>query len=112
MSARMAPGEAFAHGQAALGPVHALRPPAGRAVGVTIAVPPAGYAVDYTRIRLGEREAGFRATEAALQGWEQFVDSTVPTLISLLDTLEDGQDVTAPRGCREPGGPPLACWRQ
>jgi uncharacterized protein (UPF0548 family) len=42
------------------------------AVGATAAVPPAGYVVDHTRIRLGEGEATFRAGRAALGRWDQF----------------------------------------
>ena len=42
------------------------------AVGATAAVPPAGYVVDHTRIKLGEGEAVFRAARAALRRWEQF----------------------------------------
>jgi len=40
------------------------------AVGTT--VPPAGYAVDHTRIELGEGKAVFQAAKAALQRWRQF----------------------------------------
>src|SRR2546423_3951019 len=35
-------------------------------------MPPPGYAVDHTRIRLGEGEAVFSAAKAALGRWEQF----------------------------------------
>jgi uncharacterized protein (UPF0548 family) len=42
------------------------------AVGATAASPPAGYAVDHTRIRLGEGEAVFSAARAALVRWDQF----------------------------------------
>jgi uncharacterized protein (UPF0548 family) len=42
------------------------------AVGATAAAPPPGYAVDHTRVRLGEGEGVFRAATAALQRWEQF----------------------------------------
>jgi len=35
-------------------------------------VPPPGYVVDHTRIRLGEGEAVFRAAKAALRRWEHF----------------------------------------
>src|SRR3954468_11847045 len=42
------------------------------AVGATAAVPPPGYVVDHTRIRLGEGEAVFRAAKAAIQRWEHF----------------------------------------
>src|SRR3954467_5767003 len=41
-------------------------------VGATATVPPAGYVVDHTRIRLGEGEAAFRAARAALMRWDQF----------------------------------------
>jgi uncharacterized protein (UPF0548 family) len=43
-----------------------------RAVGATAAVPPTGYAVDRTRIKLGEGERVFAAARAALERWEQF----------------------------------------
>src|SRR5580704_11554042 len=42
------------------------------AVGATAAAPPAGYAVDHTRIKLGDGEKVFRAAKTALQHWEQF----------------------------------------
>ena len=42
------------------------------AIGATAAVPPAGYIVDHTRIRLGEGEAAFSAAKAALGRWDQF----------------------------------------
>jgi uncharacterized protein (UPF0548 family) len=41
-------------------------------VGATATQPPSGYAVDRTRIRLGEGEAVFAAARAALCRWEQF----------------------------------------
>jgi uncharacterized protein (UPF0548 family) len=42
------------------------------AVGGTAACPPLGYAVDYTRVRLGTGEPVFRAAKDALSRWEQF----------------------------------------
>jgi uncharacterized protein (UPF0548 family) len=42
------------------------------AVGATANDPPAGYAVDHTRIKLGEGEAVFLAARAALCRWQQF----------------------------------------
>jgi uncharacterized protein (UPF0548 family) len=42
------------------------------AVGATATVPPAGYVVDHTRIRLGEGPAVFAAARAALARWEHF----------------------------------------
>ena len=42
------------------------------AVGATARLPPDGYAVDHTRIKLGEGEAVFQAARAALGRWEQF----------------------------------------
>jgi len=42
------------------------------AVGATAAVPPSGYVVDHTRIKLGEGEGVFQAAKAALERWEQF----------------------------------------
>lgn len=42
------------------------------AVGATAGTPPAGYAVDRTRIKLGEGETAFQLAIAALRGWEQF----------------------------------------
>lgn len=42
------------------------------AVGATADEPPAGFAVDHTRIKLGEGEHVFQAARAALQRWEQF----------------------------------------
>ncbi len=42
------------------------------AVGATATVPPAGYAVDHTRIKLGEGEEVFTRAKAALERWDQF----------------------------------------
>jgi uncharacterized protein (UPF0548 family) len=42
------------------------------AVGATAAVPPAGYVVDRTRIKLGEGAKVFAAARAALERWEHF----------------------------------------
>jgi uncharacterized protein (UPF0548 family) len=42
------------------------------AVGATASVPPAGYVVDRTRIKLGEGAGAFAAARAALGRWEQF----------------------------------------
>jgi uncharacterized protein (UPF0548 family) len=42
------------------------------AVGATAAVPPAGYVVDRTRIKLGEGAGVFAAAKAALGRWEHF----------------------------------------
>jgi uncharacterized protein (UPF0548 family) len=42
------------------------------AVGATAAVPPAGYVVDRTRIKLGEGAGTFAAAQAALERWEHF----------------------------------------
>jgi len=42
------------------------------AVGATAAVPPPGYAVDHTRIKLGEGKVLFQAARTALEGWQQF----------------------------------------
>ncbi|MGC8640100.1 MAG: DUF1990 family protein [Isosphaeraceae bacterium] len=42
------------------------------AVGATASQPPAGYAVDHTRIKLGDGEEVFKKAKAALGRWEQF----------------------------------------
>jgi len=42
------------------------------AVGATASLPPAGYTVDHTRIKLGEDEKVFLKAKAALGRWEQF----------------------------------------
>ncbi len=42
------------------------------AVGATAVVPPAGYVVDRTRIKLGEGASTFAAAKAALERWEHF----------------------------------------
>jgi uncharacterized protein (UPF0548 family) len=42
------------------------------AIGATASVPPAGYVVDHTRIKLGEGEEVFTKAKAALMRWEQF----------------------------------------
>lgn len=41
-------------------------------VGATAAVPPAGYVVDRTRVRLGEGAGAFAAARAALGRWQHF----------------------------------------
>jgi len=42
------------------------------AVGATATVPPAGYDVDHTRIKLGEGQEVFTTAKVALMRWEQF----------------------------------------
>jgi uncharacterized protein (UPF0548 family) len=42
------------------------------AVGATATMPPSGYVVDHTRIRLGDGPAVFAAARAALARWEHF----------------------------------------
>lgn len=42
------------------------------AVGATAKVPPAGYVVDHTRIKLGSGEVIFEAAKSALRCWEHF----------------------------------------
>lgn len=42
------------------------------AVGATAAVPPSGYVVDRTRIKLGEGKKVFAAAQAALKRWDHF----------------------------------------
>ena len=42
------------------------------AVGATASVPPAGYVVDHTRIKLGNGEGIFEAAKSALRRWEHF----------------------------------------
>ena len=42
------------------------------AVGATASLPPPGYVVNHTRIKLGQGEAAFRAARAALGRWDQF----------------------------------------
>jgi uncharacterized protein (UPF0548 family) len=52
------------------------------AVGATDGLPPAGYVVDHTRIKIGAGEEGFHAAQAALKRWEHFrlgwVEAHVP----------------------------------
>ena len=43
-----------------------------RAIGLTAGVPPTGYALDHTRVKLGEGEEVFRNARAALDRWVQF----------------------------------------
>ena len=42
------------------------------AVGATASVPPAGYLVDHTRIKLGQGEATFTKAKDALGRWDEF----------------------------------------
>ena len=62
------------------------------AVGATATVPPAGYDVDHTRIRLGQGGEVFTRAKAALGRWEQFrlgwMEAWSPTT-----TIETGDDV-------------------
>src|SRR3954447_7437986 len=55
----------FLDGQAALDFTYAE-------VGATAAVPPSGYVVDRTRVKVGEGEKVFLAARAALERWAQF----------------------------------------
>jgi uncharacterized protein (UPF0548 family) len=50
----------------------AAQPFSYEAVGATAQSPPAGYAVDRTRIALGNGESVFHAAQLALQRWQQF----------------------------------------
>ncbi len=43
-----------------------------QAVGATAAIPPEGYTVDHTRVKLGSGEETFLAAKAALECWQQF----------------------------------------
>jgi len=43
-----------------------------KAIGATASLPPSGYVVDHTRIKLGEGEEVFTKARAALGRWEQF----------------------------------------
>ena len=42
------------------------------AVGATAGIPPAGYVVDHTRIKLGDGEQLYEAAKGALRRWDQF----------------------------------------
>jgi uncharacterized protein (UPF0548 family) len=42
------------------------------AVGATASQPPAGYAVDHTRIKLGEGDSVYARAKAALRRWDHF----------------------------------------
>lgn len=42
------------------------------AIGATSAVPPSGYVVDHTRIKIGTGEITFEAAKAAIRRWDQF----------------------------------------
>ena len=57
--------EAFLHSQSKLRFTYA-------AVGATAAVPPVGYNLDHSRIKLGSGEQAFLAAKAALESWGQF----------------------------------------
>lgn len=41
-------------------------------IGATATEPPAGYAIDRTRVKLGNGEPMFRAAKSALEHWQQF----------------------------------------
>jgi uncharacterized protein (UPF0548 family) len=63
------------------------------AVGATATLPPAGYMVDHTRIKLGEGEEVFTKAKAALGRWEQFRLGWVEAW-SPRTTIETGEVVT------------------
>jgi uncharacterized protein (UPF0548 family) len=42
------------------------------AVGATLTIPPAGYVVDHTRVKLGRGEEVYSTARSALEHWEQF----------------------------------------
>ena len=63
------------------------------AVGATATVPPAGYDVDHTRIKLGAGEEVFTRAQAALERWDHFCLGWVETW-SPQTTIETG-DVVA-----------------
>lgn len=42
------------------------------AVGNTFGIPPVGYVVDHTRIKLGSGEQTFEAAKSAIRRWDQF----------------------------------------
>src|SRR4051794_41921025 len=76
------------------------------AVGATAGLPPAGYAVDHTRTRLGEGEEVFSRARAALGRWEQFrlgwLEAWPPEA-----PIRTGDVVAGvPRGARPGGGEP------
>ncbi|MGO9600271.1 MAG: DUF1990 family protein [Isosphaeraceae bacterium] len=61
-------------------------------VGATATVPPVGYDVDHTRMKLGEGEEVFTRAKTALQRWEQFrlgwVEASAPkTMIETGDVM-------------------------
>lgn len=58
----------------------------------TTRVPPTGYVVDHTRVRLGEGAAAFAAARAALGRWGQFQLGWVGAW-SPADSIEVGSDV-------------------
>lgn len=62
------------------------------AVEATNELPPAGYVVDRTRIRLGEGEEVFRAAVDALRRWEQFNLGWVEAWPSTTP-IREGEDV-------------------
>jgi len=66
------------------------------AVGATATIPPTGFDVDHTRIKLGEGEPVFHSARAALQRWEQFrlgwVEAWSP------DTAIEAGDIVAVMG--------------
>jgi uncharacterized protein (UPF0548 family) len=43
-----------------------------QAIGATATVPPSGYTVDHTRIKLGTGETVFTRAQAALESWDHF----------------------------------------
>ena len=70
------------------------------AVGATAAVPPPGYVVDHTRVRLGDGPGVFAAARAALHRWEHFQLGWVETWPLGLP-IEPGQVVAViARSCR------------
>ena len=66
------------------------------AVGATAKVPPAGYVVDHTRIKLGKGEEVFKTAKSALRRWEHFDLSWVEA--SPTDTPIETGEVVAVMG--------------
>ena len=73
------------------------------AVGATTAVPPAGYVVDRTRIKLGEGAWTFAAAQAALRRWEHFRLGWVETWPPVTP-IQAGQVVAVIAGSSACGG--------
>ena len=77
------------------------------AVGATATVPPAGYVVDHTRIKLGVGEEIFESAKVSLRRWEHFNLGWVEAIPNSTP-IENGQVIAVLAHVSASGGSMLA----